>query len=194
MFKEPLKKHCMIIRFDLLTKFCHNIREKLIAENETKPKVREYRPLFAYTWVIMLQNYIHKREYDLEMIGDDLVKDREKIYQDGAGKLMQEVIDFWHTIRAKVCKKVDDIKILVPSQSLSHELRDDYIPKLIEIAFKEYDGNCNTLTHLLQFLFYYHEITHTIEKQNPDDPKLIQMLPVLVKVSERYLKDRLVGD
>ena len=88
MFKEPLKKHCMIIRFDLLTKFCHDIREKLIAENETKPKVREYRPLFAYTWVIMLQNYIHKREYDLKMIGDDLVNDREKVYRDGAGKLM----------------------------------------------------------------------------------------------------------
>ena len=69
-------------------------------------------------------------------------------------------------------------------------MRDDYIPKLIEIAYKEYDKNCNTLTHLLQFLFYYHEITHTIEKQNPDDPKLIQMLPVLVKMSERYLKGK----
>ena len=194
MFKEPLTKHCMVIRFELLNNFCRNIREKLIEENIAKPKVNEYRPLFAYTWVIMLQNYIHKREYDLEMIGDNETNDTSKNYVDGAGKLMQDVIDFWHITRAKVCRRVNDIKILVPSQSLSHELRDDYIPKLIEIAYKEYDKNCNTLTHLLQFLFYYHEITHTIEKQNPDDPKLIQMLPVLVKMSERYLKGKVVGD
>ena len=91
-----------------------------------------------------------------------------------------------------MCRKEDDIKILVPSQSLSHELRDDYIPKLIDIAFEEYDGNCNTLNHLLQFLFFYHEITYTIKKKNPDDPKLIQMLPILVKISERFLKEKVV--
>ena len=54
MFEEPLKEHCMNIRFRLLTNFCKNIREKLIAENVIKPKVKEYRPLFAYTWIIML--------------------------------------------------------------------------------------------------------------------------------------------
>lgn len=88
MFKEPLTKHCMVIRFELLNNFCRNIREKLIEENIAKPKVNEYRPLFAYTWVIMLQNYIHKREYDLEMIGDNETNDTSKNYVDGAGKLM----------------------------------------------------------------------------------------------------------
>ena len=100
------------------------------------------------------------------------------------------MIEFWHITRAKVCRKVYDNNILVPSKSLSHELRDDYIPKLIELAFREYDLNCNTLTHLLQFLFYYHEITYTIWQKNKHDPKLIQMLPVLVKISERFLKEK----
>ena len=35
MFEEPLREHCMNIRFKLLTNLCRNIREKLIVENET---------------------------------------------------------------------------------------------------------------------------------------------------------------
>ena len=53
-FKEPLMFHSMKIRFDLLSDLCKNIREKLISENKAKARVKEYRPLFAYTWVIML--------------------------------------------------------------------------------------------------------------------------------------------
>ena len=45
---------------------------------------------------------------------------------------------------------------------------------------------------MLQFVFFYHDITHTIEQQNPDDPKLIQILPILVKISERFLKEKVV--
>ena len=44
-----------------------------------------------------------------------------------------------------------------------------------------------TLKDFLQFLFLYDEITDQAKKVNPDDPKLISMLPILVKIGETLL-------
>ena len=37
----------------------------LLDKNKSNPKVKEYRPIFVNTWLIMLQNYIDIRIYDL---------------------------------------------------------------------------------------------------------------------------------
>ena len=39
-------------------------------------------------------------------------------------------------------------------------------------------------------LFYYHEITHEIKQENPDHPTLIEMLNILVQVSEDLLEEK----
>ena len=44
-------------------------------------KVKEYNPIFVNTWFIMLQNYIDKRDADLEVFekhAKDKVYDQEK--------------------------------------------------------------------------------------------------------------------
>ena len=40
----------------------------LLDKNKNNPKVKEYRPIFVNTWLIMLQNYIDMRVYDLKNI------------------------------------------------------------------------------------------------------------------------------
>ena len=40
----------------------------------------------------------------------------------------------------------------------------------------------------MQLLFFYNEITRPYSKRDVDDPKLIDMLPVLVKISEKLLE------
>ena len=40
----------------------------------------------------------------------------------------------------------------------------------------------------MQLLFFYNEITRPYSRRDVDDPKLIDMLPVLVKISEKLLQ------
>ena len=58
-FIEPFKSQGIKILYDLLTKFCDNLSEKLI-EVFSKPDnaVKEFRPIFVGTWLIMLQVFI----------------------------------------------------------------------------------------------------------------------------------------
>ena len=45
----------------------------------------------------------------------------------------------------------------------------------------------HTRQHLLQFLFFYDEITFEQKREDPNDPKLINMLPQIVKLAEGLL-------
>ena len=80
----------------------------------------------------------------------------------------------------------NNIEILMPSKSLANKIREQYIPDLIEFVIKEKQHF--TLLEFLQFLFLYDEITDHAKKENKDDPKLINMLPILVKIAEELLK------
>ena len=53
-FKAPFTSHCLKIRTDLLTNFCRNLRQVLLEENKVKAYVKEFRPMFVLTWIIML--------------------------------------------------------------------------------------------------------------------------------------------
>ena len=105
--------------------------------------------------------------------------------------MMDSLLHFWNTTKVLISGKqgVDNIKILVPSRELAEELRVNYIPKIIEFVKKEDMETANSLQHLLQFLFLYDEITHNIKKKSEDDPKLIEMLPILVNISEKLLEE-----
>ena len=45
------------------------------------------------------------------------------------------------------------------------------------------------MLHFFELLLYYHEITHEIKKDHPDHPSLIEILNVLVQVSENLLDE-----
>ena len=102
------------------------------------------------------------KKYDKVQKKDYLFEDKSSTYREGTGKLMQNIIDFWTETRSMV-KKRSELKILVPGVSLAAELRDEYIPWLIEISQKEYHEYSNTMVHFFELLFYYHEITYEIK-------------------------------
>ena len=53
-------------RYILFSNFCFELCFMLLDKNKNNPKVKEYRPIFVNTWLIMLQNYIDLRVYDLK--------------------------------------------------------------------------------------------------------------------------------
>ena len=77
---------------------------------------------------------------------DPLIEDSGRKYREGTGILMDNIINFWTETRSMV-KKRSELRILVPSVKLAAELRDEYIPWLIEISQKEYHEYANTLVH-----------------------------------------------
>ena len=58
-FIEPFKSQGSKILYALLTKFCDNLSKKLIEEfSNGDNAVKEFRPIFVGTWLIMLQVFI----------------------------------------------------------------------------------------------------------------------------------------
>ena len=55
-------------RYTLFSNFCFELCFMLLDKNKNNPKVKEYRPIFVNTWLIMLQNYIDIRVEDLKNI------------------------------------------------------------------------------------------------------------------------------
>ena len=53
-----------------MANFCSEMSWVLRDQNKERPQIKDFRPLFVYTWYLMLQNYINKREDDI----DDIVK------------------------------------------------------------------------------------------------------------------------
>ena len=83
--------------------------------------------------------------------------------------------------------------ILVPSDRLVNDLRNEYIPSLIEIVKQESQwGSQHTLGDLLEFLFLYQEITGNDSNMNMEkeleNSHVIRMLPILVEIAEKLLK------
>ena len=100
--------------------------------------------------------------------------------------MFKDLLHFWGETKITMNQtKGGDIKILAPSNSLAKIVRENYIEKLIEFVMK--DQYQHTINDLLQFLFLYDEITHQFKVRSQDDPKLISMLPILVKISEKLL-------
>lgn len=46
------------------------------------------------------------------------------------------------------------------------------------------------MQHILQLLFFYNLLTLDRQKEDPFDPKLIELLPVMFRISERLIKDK----
>ena len=76
----------------------------LLDKNRNNPKIKEYRPIFVNTWLIMLQNYIDLRINDLYQLSlkaknkriVDEIKDKQfDYYNEGPGKLFKSILDFW---------------------------------------------------------------------------------------------------
>ena len=74
--------------------------------------------------------------------------DKDDKYPEGTGKLMQSIFKFW-TKTKSIVKSRSEFKILEPSISLTTELRDECIPRLIRISSKENYLNANTLVDLI---------------------------------------------
>ena len=79
------------------------------------------------------------------------------------------------------------------------QLRREYIPRLVKLVIVEQklrkkSGSGHTMPLLFQMLFFYNEITREYGNRDPDDPKLIDMLPVLVNISESLLKEGSIKD
>ena len=165
----------------------------LLDKNRNNPKIKEYRPIFVNTWLIMLQNYIDLRINDLYQLSlkaknkriVDEIKDKQfDYYNEGPGKLFKSILDFWQSTKSEIKK----LAILVPNNKLVDRLKDHYIPKLIEIViFEQQFKSNNSLMHFLKMLFRYDEITFDNKKMDINDPKLINMLPYIVKVAEKFM-------
>ena len=70
------------------------------------------------------------------------------------------------------------------------KFRREMIPQLVVLAEKgQYLNSYHTMQHILQLLFFYQYLTQEKKRLDPFDPKLIDLLPVMVKVSERLLKN-----
>ena len=83
-----------------------------------------------------------------------------------------------------------DMDTLVPSDTLVMKLRSEIIPHLIILAEKEQDiGSFNSLQHILQLFFFYNYLTEEKKKEDPFDPKIIDLLPIMVKISQKLLKN-----
>ncbi len=88
------------------------------------------------TWFIMLENYIHERENDVDIIKEKYNKnptgnvDSERAYIAGTGKLMRYTLYF---LKEGHFQKTSP-NILVPSNRLVDDLRNKYIPRLIDIV------------------------------------------------------------
>ena len=75
-------------------------------------------------------------------------------------------------------------RLLVPSNDLVKMLTSHYIPKMIRLVKREAEFKSHfTLDDLLQFLILYAKITFDKKKRDPKDNELIDMLPILVKIS-----------
>ena len=57
------------------------------------------------------------------------------------------------------------------------------------LAEKEQDigSESNTLSHTLQLLFFYNHLTQERKDEDPFDPKLVDLLPLMVQLSEKLL-------
>ena len=82
-------------RYIILANFCFELCFLLLDKNRNHTKVKEYRPIFVYTWFIMLQNYIHMRRYDLKELKRTNESDNQQNYQTGTGKLFSSILYFW---------------------------------------------------------------------------------------------------
>jgi len=80
--------------------------------------------------------------------------------------------------------------ILVPDKDLVKQLRRQYMPKLISCVGTEARfGIYTTLDDVLQFLLLYAAITIGVQRRNPDDPRLMNMMPILLKIAQTLLKE-----
>ena len=53
-FEEPFKRYFTKFSNKLMATFCKNLYKMLLHENRESVRVNEFRPLFAYNWIIML--------------------------------------------------------------------------------------------------------------------------------------------
>ena len=100
---------------------------------------------------------------------------------------MDSLLEFWiETDKLEV-----PLEILLPSNKLVELLRMEMIPRLVKIVVKEtvISQNKNSLNHVMMLLFFYHKISQTAYEKSRDknDPKMIDMTPVLFKISEQII-------
>ena len=156
-------------------------------------QTKEYRPLFAQTWFIMLSNYIDKRDGEIKQIknenrylsaGQAMITETESSYKKGTGKLFRNMLFF-----CKEAVSCGGNRLLIPSNDLVKMLTSHYIPKMTSLVRQEAEFKSHfTLDDLLQFLILYEKITFEKRLKNPHDVQLIDTLPILVKISQDLLK------
>ena len=73
--------------------------------------------MFAFCWVMMLQNYIHNRKQEID---DPKRKETDIAYREGSGRLMQVLLDFWAKTKDQLSGTDDGLTILRPSHTLAN--------------------------------------------------------------------------
>ena len=104
------------------------------------------------------------------------------------------ILHFWKSTKKEIknleeeAQEINHLEILVPKDRLAERLRQHYIPKLIEIVeFEQSFKSENTLKQVLTMLFRYDELTFNYKKKDINDPKIIGMLPIMVKIAQKFL-------
>ena len=64
---QPFRSYGVKIVYKLLSRFCKELKEQLLNQQRDDPsKVKEFKPLFVGTWLIMLQIYIMRTKQKVD--------------------------------------------------------------------------------------------------------------------------------
>ena len=118
------------------------------------------------------------------MQNDQKLKEKELDYLKGSGAEFHTLLKFW----LKAASVDNTLMILVPSKDLVTGIRQSMIPQLTRLCEKENGLEVeNTLKHTIKFLFFYYYMTSGLREADKNDPRLLELLPLLVDLGERLL-------
>ena len=98
-FMDPFAFYGIQTRYMIMTNFCTDLCQQLLKrQHDHKKQIKEYRPLFSTTWLIMFINYIDlRKKSDISALNaaykNGKIESREE-YENGCGKLFRNMLYF----------------------------------------------------------------------------------------------------